>query len=69
MEFCQLQNSLCVQILHSPILAALLHGIRALGVSQTLWHWAEGAIYSAGRPSRWTLAHFSSSLLLCSVAD
>ena len=25
-EFCHLQNSLCVQVLHSPILAALLHG-------------------------------------------
>ena len=35
-EFCQLQNSLCVQVLHSPILAALLHGTRAAAVSQTL---------------------------------
>jgi len=24
-EFCHVQNSLCVQLLHSPILAALLH--------------------------------------------
>jgi len=32
-------NSLCVQVLRSPILAALLHGTRAsaVGVSQTLW--------------------------------
>jgi len=29
-------NSLCVQILCSPILAALLHGTPAVGVSQTL---------------------------------
>ena len=36
-EFCQLQNSLCVQVLQSPILAALLHGIRAAAASQTLW--------------------------------
>jgi len=36
MEFCQLQNSLSVQVLRSPILAALLHGTRAMGVSQTL---------------------------------
>ena len=36
MEFCQVQNSLCVQVLHSSILAALLHGTRAVGVSQTL---------------------------------
>ena len=35
-EFCQVQNSFCVQILRSPILAALLHGTRALYVSQTL---------------------------------
>ena len=35
-EFCQLQNSLSVQVLHSPILAALLHGTWAVGVSQTL---------------------------------
>jgi len=35
-EFCEVQNSLCVQVLRSPILAALLHGTRAVGVSQTL---------------------------------
>jgi len=35
-EFCQVQNSLCVPVLHSPILAALLHDTRAVGVSQTL---------------------------------
>jgi len=35
-EFCQVQNSLCVQVLRSPILAALLHGTRVVGVSQTL---------------------------------
>jgi len=35
-EFCQVQNSLCVQVLRSPILAALLHGTWAVGVSQTL---------------------------------
>ena len=33
-EFCQVQNSLCVlQVLHSPIFAALLHGTRAIGAS------------------------------------
>jgi len=31
-----LQNSLCVQVLRSAILAVLLHGTRAVGVSQTL---------------------------------
>ena len=35
-EFCPLQNSLYVQILRSPILAALLHGTRVVEVSQTL---------------------------------
>ena len=37
-EFCQVQNSLCVQVLFSLILAALLHGTPAAGVSWTLWH-------------------------------
>jgi len=32
-EFCQVQCSLCVEALHSPILAALLHGTRVVGVS------------------------------------
>ena len=32
-EFCQVQNSLCVQVLRSPILAALLHGTRAVDLS------------------------------------
>ena len=35
-EFCQLQNSLCVQVSLSPILAALLHGTRAAAINQTL---------------------------------
>ena len=35
-KFRQVQNSLRVQVLRSPILAALLHGTRAVGVSQTL---------------------------------
>ena len=33
-EFCYVQNSLCIQVLHSPLLAALLHGTPAAGVSQ-----------------------------------
>jgi len=37
--FCQVQNSLCVlQVFCCPILAALLHGIPAMGASQTLQH-------------------------------
>jgi len=45
-EFCQVQSSLCVQVLHCPVvLAALLHGTRVVGISQTLCHRAEGATY------------------------
>ena len=36
MEFCQVQNSLCIQVLPSVMLAVLLHGTPAAGVSQTL---------------------------------
>jgi len=43
-KFCQVQNSLCIQVLHSPILAALLHGIWAAGVSQTLQHGTKNGI-------------------------
>jgi len=59
-EFCHVQNSLCVQVLRSPILAALLHGTRVVGVRQALRRWAEGATYirqRAGRLSRWAYAH------------
>jgi len=35
-ESCLVQNSLCVQILRSPVLEALLHGTGAAVVSQTL---------------------------------
>jgi len=36
MEFCPVQNLLYVQVLRSPLSAALLHGTPAAGVSQTL---------------------------------
>jgi len=35
-EFWHVQNSLCVQVLRSRILAASLHGTPAAGLSQTL---------------------------------
>jgi len=35
-EFCPVQNSLYIQVLHYPVLAVLLHGTPAAGVSQTL---------------------------------
>jgi len=44
-EFNQVQNSLCVQVLRSPILAALLDGTRVVGVSETLRRSGEGATY------------------------
>jgi len=44
-EFCPLQNSLYVQVLRSLILALLLHGTPAAGVSQTMRRWTEGATY------------------------
>ena len=63
-EFSQMQNSPCFQVLRSPILAALLHGTRAVGVSQTLRHSTRKAadngvpffphLYLVGRPSRGT---------------
>jgi len=45
MEFCQVQNLLCVQVLCFPILAALLQGTQVVVVRQTLRRWAEGTTY------------------------
>jgi len=45
------------------VLAALLHGTLVVGVSQTAAFNRGHHLYSAGRPSRWALAHISSSLL------
>jgi len=75
------QNSLCIQVLHSPILAVLLHGTRTVGVSHSgrqpnFKAFSRGCqLYSAGWPSRWALAHilvvlsvfFLSSFCLLSV--
>jgi len=44
-EFWQLQYSLCVQVLPSFILAALLHSTRAVCIRQTLQSSAEGTTY------------------------
>jgi len=66
MEFCHVQNSLCVQVLHSPILAALLRGTPAAGSAKLcgmvqgmeLWNFHRGRhLYLARRPSRWASAH------------
>jgi len=42
------------------VLAALLHGTLVVGVSQTVALNRGRHQYSAGRPSRWALAHISS---------
>ena len=42
------------------VLAALLHGTLVVGVSQTASLNRGRHLYSAGRPSRWALAHISS---------
>jgi len=49
------------------VLAALLHGTLVAGVSQTLRRWTDGATYiqPSSQPSRWALAHISSSLSFC----
>ena len=39
------------------VLAALLHGTLVVGVSQTAAFNRGRHLYSAGRPSRWALAH------------
>jgi len=65
-EFCQVQNSHYVQVLRSPILAALLHGTPAAGVSQTLQRGTKNGIMELSqrappifgwRPWRWASAH------------
>jgi len=48
------------------VLAALLHDTLVVGVSQTAALNRGSHLYSAGRPSRWALAHIS-SCLCCST--
>ena len=43
-EFCPVQNSLYIQVLRSCLLAALLHGTPAAGISQTLRHGTRNGI-------------------------
>jgi len=46
------------------VLAALLHGTLVAGVSQTSWHWTEGATYI--RQGSHHIAHISSFRIFCS---
>jgi len=64
-QFFQMRNSLCVQVLCSPIFAVLLHGTRVLSVSQTLRHSAVGATYiRQGGQSCWASAHILVFIIL-----
>jgi len=58
-EFWQLQSSLCVQVLCSLTLAALLHGTRTAAVSETLWRGTRNGIaeLSQRAPSRLSSHH------------
>ena len=63
-EFCLVHNSLYVQVLRSPIVAALLHGTAAADVVCSMVQGMElpnfcrqRHLYSAEWPSRWTSAH------------
>ena len=52
------------------VLAALLHGSLVVGVSQTAALDRGRHLYSAGRPSRWALAHISSfKLFYCLLSN
>ena len=51
-NFSLLTAEICWRVWGTPanfngfrVLAALLHGTSVVGVSQTLWHWTEGATY------------------------
>jgi len=54
-RFWQVQNSLCVQVLRSPTSAAVLHGTRAVGVSQTLLRGTRNKITEFSQRATYTL--------------
>jgi len=63
-NFGLLAAEICRRVWETPanfngfrVLAALLHGIPVLGVSQTAALNTGRHLYSAGRPSRWALVH------------
>ena len=65
MEFFQSQNSLSVQVLRSPKLAALLQGTPVVGVSQTAALIRGCYLYLLGWPSHWASAHILVMAALC----
>jgi len=71
------QNSLCIQVLRS-VLAALLHGTPAAGLSQTLWCGTRNGITEllqrvppmfGWAAITWALAHIVVMVALCNRAD
>ena len=67
MNFGPLTAEICWRVWGIPanfnglhVLAALLHGTLVVGVNQTAALNRGSHLYSAGRPSRWALAHISS---------
>ena len=63
-NFGPLTTEICWRVWSTPayfngfrILAALLHGTLVVGISQTFGLKRGRHLYSAGRPSRWALAH------------
>jgi len=66
-ELSPLAAEICWRVWGTPanfnefrILAALLHSILVVGISQTAALNRGRHLYSAGQPSRWALAHISS---------
>jgi len=55
-SFCQVQYSLCVQVLHSPILAALLHGICSTAFNRGCHLYSEGGHHVGHRPTFYTVS-------------
>jgi len=65
-EFCQVQNSLCVlQVLRSPI-GSIIAQQSSSGREPNFAALSTGRhLYSAGRPSRWALAHIP--VTICTI--
>jgi len=55
-EFYQMQNSLSIQVLHSPIFSLLMHDTRVVGVTFVAFS-RRHHLYLAGRRSHWASAH------------
>jgi len=66
-EFWQVQNSLCVQILCSPIyIGSVTARHSSSGRQQNFAAFSRGChLYSTGRPSRWASAHILVWLYFC----